>query len=267
MDTTVLVDALLKNGATKAIARDALSRSVSRLPVYAIKEFRLGPLNNHIWLHNKLASSASLSEAFEALHSMSMTPRRYTTATAIEALRDGLSKLPSLDKFAAEYGSATSTDAALCDSLRLSTKAKILGAWQKRRSMTSSVGFELSCFNESDPVELPSGLLKFQPAGCQKDRDCAVQDALRGRASELKTLELATANAEKRETQRRHQVLRKLRRKPNQQLSANECRALGDAVFALAAHEGETVLTTNTRDHEPLCTALGKTCSRPEEIL
>lgn len=84
IDTTVLTDALLKDDAR---AKAALDRyDWTGLPVYAIKEFRAGPLKNWIWFYNILFNN-SYPNALRALHRMAFTPKRYTTLTAIEAIR------------------------------------------------------------------------------------------------------------------------------------------------------------------------------------
>src|SRR5208337_350174 len=89
IDTTVLTDALIKTGEVRKSAIEAIRKfSVTELPVFAIKEFKAGPLKNFAWMHNKLVTVASFERALDALHRMSRTPRRYTTSTAIEALRE-----------------------------------------------------------------------------------------------------------------------------------------------------------------------------------
>src|SRR5690606_432649 len=89
VDTTVLTDALLKTGGVANAARESLKRfERTELPVYAIKEFKAGPLKNFVWMHNKLVETRSFSGALKKLHAMSRTPRRYTTSTAIEALQE-----------------------------------------------------------------------------------------------------------------------------------------------------------------------------------
>ena len=53
LDTTILVEALLKSRARRRKAADAVRQfSSSMLPVYAIKEFKCGALETYVWLHN-----------------------------------------------------------------------------------------------------------------------------------------------------------------------------------------------------------------------
>jgi hypothetical protein len=68
VDTTVLTDALLKQGPQGAVARGALKTySETILPVYAIREFKAGPLNYWVWLHNKLVLTKSVSKTLDAI--------------------------------------------------------------------------------------------------------------------------------------------------------------------------------------------------------
>src|SRR5260370_20693986 len=89
VDTTVFTDAALKGSPYNKTARAALKRfTETDLPVYAIKEFKAGPLSHYVWLHNKFATLKSFYKTLDALHGMSMAPRKYRTATALEALSD-----------------------------------------------------------------------------------------------------------------------------------------------------------------------------------
>ena len=52
VDTTILTDVLLKKGEAHDDALAALAKfDVTQLPLYAIKEFKRGPLNNYRWMY------------------------------------------------------------------------------------------------------------------------------------------------------------------------------------------------------------------------
>src|SRR5271169_2051212 len=88
VETTVLTDALLKSGVPSRTAKRAIARfETSLLPLYAIKEFKAGPLRAFVWVHNKLVAGRSFSATLDVLQRLSRTPQRYLTSTAIEALR------------------------------------------------------------------------------------------------------------------------------------------------------------------------------------
>ncbi len=74
VDTTVLTDATLKIGDVAKIAKIAIKRyGKTQLPVYAIKEFKAGPLKNFVWLHN-LLTQYPLDYVLEKLRKSSLSP-------------------------------------------------------------------------------------------------------------------------------------------------------------------------------------------------
>src|SRR5437764_7115047 len=154
IDTTVLTDALLKPGHLGSAARAALRRyDVTELPVYAIKEFKAGPLKNFIWFHNKLVLLKSYARSLEVLQRMSLSPKRYTTATALEALQGAAyaSRNLTSSDLRAMYGDKAKLDSILCDRYRLAIRVAIEKAWRRRRSLTTDIVIPLSCYKEVSP--------------------------------------------------------------------------------------------------------------------
>lgn len=268
VDTTILTDILLKPSEKGKIAKEALDKfKASLLPVYAIKEFKAGPLYNFTWMHNKLASTGSFTDSLHALHRMSMTPRRYTTSTAIESLieaatatiKNGVTNKSLSEK----YGAKASTDATLCAIFQLSIKTSIYKSWKRRRSVTTEIVQPLSCYKETDPID-QKGLIELTSTKCKPENGCCLGSELRIRNKDLKTLTHTIKNLlGKSENDKRHKVLHEISRKPNQPVSEDYCRGLGDAYFALFCPDDADILTTNIRDHKPLAAALGKDAVTP----
>jgi hypothetical protein len=266
VDTTILADSLLKNGERARAARAALRRfEKTELPVYAIKEFKAGPLKNFCWFHNKLALLGSYEKALDALHRMSLTPKRYTTATAIEALKGAAARMRSanLQSLVQKYGKAANIDNFLCDQYRLSLKTKILKAWRYRRQVTTDIAYPLSCYEEVELSEI-NRVLSVEPTSCKLATECCLGPELRKRTTDLEKLRNAILRQPKsNENDRRSKALRQLIRKPKAAVSAQTCRDLGDAYFALFCPNESVILTTNTKDHGPLATALNKNVVAP----
>ena len=267
LDTTIVTDALLKSGAPKQAARRALQRyEVTELPVYAIKEFKAGPLKNFAWMHNKLATLGSFQRALDALHRMSRTPKRYTTSTAIEALRDATSSIAkqTTGDLVKKYGNSANHDAVLCDEFRLAIKTAIIKAWKARRRLATRVVHELPCYTEVDLLE-ERGLLVVERTRCDPNPECSLAVALKARPTDLRKLKGITETQPQRpELQRRSRTLRQLFRRPKMPMTEAMCRDLGDAYFAFFAPHDSTILTTNERDHEPLAAVLGKNIATPQ---
>jgi len=73
-----------------------------------------------------------------------------------------------------------------------------------------------------------------------------------------KLIEVLEKLPPKNENEQRKKVLKSLLRKPKEPLDNNQCRSLGDAVFALLCPSSSVISTTNVKDHLPLAQALNK---------
>lgn len=269
LDTTVLTDILLNSGEAKTIALKAINcYCETYLPVYAIKEFKAGPLKNFAWIHNKLVTTGSYEKSIDALQRMSRTPRRYTTSTALQALREAsksIGKQTSTDLLK-KYGESASIDKILCDEFRLVLKFKIVTAWKKRRKVSTDITTPLPCYREVAPYE-KRGLIELNPKVCDSENECSMSSALKSKPEELRKMRDAIMDSEKPENIRRSKILRQLYRKPNALLQDKECRNLGDVIFAFFAPSDAEILTTNIRDHGPLAESLGKTAISPQQVV
>lgn len=266
VETTILVDALLKEGEKKKAATKALGMfSETLLPVYAIKEFKAGALTYFVWVHNKLVETKSYDDTLAAIQKIAMSPKKYLPATAVEALAvigKDYKKLP-LGQLAEKYGEAATLDAMLCDHARLSVKRRIAKAWRQRRQLTHRVVFELPCYAEPEPSFEGSGQLDLAPTACEKGKQCCIAKA-HNESADVATLERAVPTGTgRREDSKRKAALKLIRL--GRPFSHGDCRALGDAVFALQCPDDAAILTTNSRDHRPLAEALGKKVLTPSE--
>lgn len=267
VDTTVLTDALLKVGPLNAAATAAIqSFTETQLPVYAIKEFKAGPLTHFVYFHNKLVETNSYVTALQSLARLAATPQRAKLATSIEALATAENDIAAelSQEVQSKYGASSEPDRVQCDVHRLALKRRIFNSWRNRRGVTTSIVLPLSCYAETGPVESRNGLIGLPNRVCPKGADCCLRAELIKEPDALQKLRNAIDSQDpKRENQKRAQVLRKLKRTPDRPISDNECRNLGDAVFAFFAPADAKILTTNVKDHEPLAQALGKSVQKP----
>jgi len=265
VETTVLTDLLLKRGELNERAATALKRfEETLLPVYAIKEFKAGPLRNFVWLHNKLVVLDSFEAALDALQRISRTPRRYLTSTAIEALKTSaysISKTKGSELFE-KYGPDSDLDSIQRDEYRLALKTAVIKAWRRRKRSFSAVVQPLSCYTEVAPQE-QRGLLILEPVRCSPENGCCLGPELAKAPGVLEALKKATEQIDNAEHRRRSKTLHEIARKPNLPVSESQCRALGDAIFAFFAPADSVILTTNMRDLQPLAEAIGKTAEAP----
>lgn len=266
LDTTILVDVLLKPNGRGKVAKEALKRFIrTELPVYAIKELKAGALRYFVWMHNKLATTNSYVLSLEALHSISITPQRHLTSTAIEALKESAEELRNLtnENLVEKYGAKASLDVSLADNFRITLKYRIIKAWKKRREISTIVVQPLTCYEEKEPTE-KRGLLDLEPKKCKPEKECCLALELREKLDKLDVLQETIKNlSDKPENTKRRSTLREIVRKPKQNISEDYCRGLGDAYFSLFCPNDCVILTTNIKDHKPLAESLGKNAELP----
>lgn len=267
VDTTIVADALLKPGSALSSAAHAALRRYKRteLPVYAIRELKAGPIANMVWFHNKLVITGSYHKSIEALQRSSLTPRRYLTATALDALRASAyrTRTMTLTDLVRRYGENAKADAVDRDRCRLALRTLIAKAWLRRRQVTSDVVLPIPCYREVAPFE-ERGLLVIEPKACEPRPECSLAARLKERPEDLQRLRDAVDRGPSTpENKRRSKALRRLVRKPKTPMTFDDCRDLGDAFFAFFCPPDAAILTTNQRDHAPLAAALGKTVEIP----
>jgi len=150
VETTVLTNLLLKPGSSKhAKAQAALGRyESSLLPVYAIKEWKAGPLDHYAYVHDKLAVTRSLADtigAITAIHPLSP----YRKNTSLEAL-EAAARLDATAE--PETGrDYRSRDEENADRYRLALASLIVRSWRKRRKIAKETIQDLECYTEAEP--------------------------------------------------------------------------------------------------------------------
>jgi hypothetical protein len=268
VDTTVLADVLLKPSGLGKAAKAALDRfDETELPVYAIKEFKSGPVRGYIWAHNALVQEQSFTGALRNLQALYRSKQRNLPSTAMEALTEAQASFGRMTSASLleKYGAAASADKIQSDAYRLRIRTLVIRGWQRRRNVTTRVVVPLSCYDEVNIIENgPKGMLDYHPHRCPAEGECALAQFLRTHLDQVEKLrDVVKSLPQSDEQRRRYHALHDITRKPKHQITEKMCRSLGDAVFALLAPNDSVILTTNTRDHEPLASALGKMVERP----
>jgi hypothetical protein len=242
---------------------------VTELPLYAIKEFKLGPLYYFVFVHNKLVLERSFSGLLGALSITAQGPQRYRISTSLEALQVAAERenARTPQDFIKGYGHLANADAIIADKYRLSLRRIIVQAWKKRRDIATSVVLPLSCYQEVAPY-IEDGILKLDPQDCV-DKECCLAGMLKQDIKSLQAIKAIlrslSANSGKREHQRQYQIVTDIIRKQREPVTRKMCRGLGDVIFAIFCPRDAVILTTNVADHEPLAAALGKSVDSPAD--
>jgi len=263
VDTTILVDRLLKFGNQRTRAQRSLARyERTELPVYAIKEFRAGPFYNLAWAHNKLVELKSVPELIRIIGRWRAKPNLVSTILEFYANSQDIIGPKSLPELNAKYAGSVSHDDFQCRVLRLNLESTLRRAWVRRRRVTSETIQELPCFDEAKPI-MKAGLFDQERMGCKPSGECALVSSLRANPEHCRVLREISKAQESPEGRRRAKALRKVVRTPAAGFGDKDCRNLGDAYFAFFCPRDSVILTTNTRDHSPLASGLGKTVEKP----
>jgi hypothetical protein len=260
IETTILTDLLLKPKTPKqARATAALQRfDETLLPVYSIKEWKAGPLAHFARVHDKLLLTGSLKDTLVAI---SIVPAGYRKSTSTEAIAAAAVSAESRLK---TYVGLGSRDQDMADCYRYALYSLIKRSWRKRRTITDKVVDDLDCYTEVEPKIDRTGLLDLEPKLCEERRECCLAERLKSRPDLLEKLRSSIpSNSQRPEDTKRRQALKRLIKHPTQLLDRDDCRSLGDAIFAFFCPEGAVVLTTNIRDHGPLAESIGKHAEKP----
>lgn len=265
IDTSVMTDALLKQREAGVVARKAIAGfKETQLPVYAIKEFKAGPLRYYVWFYNKVLTTSSWGDAVESIRAIAATPQRNRLSTALQALAEFEhsigSALPA--EVAAKYPGNSRSEVTRAEA-KIWLKTIILRAWRNRRKISTTVVAPLTCYRESDLRISPSGAIDDKPVVCSVRDCCMRQDFIKEPTALGNLLKACDDLPDKAETTKRRQALRQLVRTPKRELSEKDCRALGDAVFSFFCPADAVILTNNLVDHGPLAKAVNKQALKP----
>lgn len=224
--------------------------------MYAIKEWKAGPLSTFAYLHDKLVTTRSLHRTIDALSVL----RGYRLSTSVEALAAAEAPKPGPRPIVA----GSTEDQRSADRVRLALRSLILRSWRGRRKVTTDVVQDLSCYTETEPQIGRDGLFDLAPVKCEPENECALATALKSRPDLLEALRRATPeNSMRSEDRKRRKALKLLIHRPKDALDRDSCRALGDAVFSFFCPDDAVILTTNIKDHGPLAQSIGKTATTP----
>jgi len=265
LDTTIIVNILLKRNELHDRCRAALQRFDSAsFPAYALKEMKAGPLHAWIWLHNRCVTDRSYERVVRAIHAMARTRQKNLADSALEAVAEtGASKRMKMGSLVEKYGASATEDVVHCDRMRLGLQRRITQAWRQPFALEADISNPLPCF-EIGEFTIKRGLIEFARLSCDWKRGCEIAAQMSREPEKVVALRKVTeSDPSRRESNKRSQSLRHIVRTPNRPMNDNQCRAIGDAVFAFFTPADSVILTTNIKDHRPLAAALGKRAEEP----
>lgn len=251
----------------------AAANPIAETPTYAARELLAGPISSLCTAHNKLLDATTVADAFFKVNSLpAVSGRTKSTQLAglVHALAASLSTAPgplTVAQLNQPLDGLIKT--RMQDDLALDIARKWAAILEND---VMKVTQPLGCFALTDlGVDQVSGALRG-PNGrfsCDPKSSCSAAHFLHGKQADVQKLiavlrpPKAKGVPQKHESVRRRSALKSLVASGPGKFGKKDCRAIGDAYFAVMCPPGSDVLTTNLSDHIPLCAALGKTAKEP----
>lgn len=265
LDTTIVVNIADKNDPqyTKSSAYIATNQPAI-MPYYALRELLVGYVQILCDSHNAIQASDNPAEALIALLRLNPMQGRKKEAR-IKILAEELKGCFDAN----QTGQRDQLNREMLQSLAL----RVNSVWRRAKRINGvSLKQPLGCFNDGKITYGESGELRGpnDSFNCHKDKRCAAAGYLSDDQNVLlKLIEALHPNnlpldvANKNENQKRRKALKELQTNGPKKFNKGRCRALGDAYFAAMCPPGSVVLTSNLKDHEPLCEILNKKAVEP----
>ena len=263
LETTIMVDALCKDKATKGKILEMLSRyDKSYTSNYARMEFKKGYLQNLIYLHGKVVNSAGVAEVFEAISKLSATPLRHKLGTTLELMTNfygniGKTRLPEVLK---KYGDIT-LDEYQKEMLESYLSTLIRRSWRNFDTVVDEVINPTNCFVDIQPPQKKGKIFDNKPRTCDKsERKCQVRQFFNNNSADFckiltKLKELPEPDTE---TSARRKSLKKILRVKNREIAKEDCWNCGDAIMVIEAPRDSDIFNNNEKHFIPVCEAVGK---------
>lgn len=228
-------------------------------PYYALRELLAGHVQILCEAHNIIQAAENHAEALMALLRRSPAEGRKKEAR-LQAYSTALA-----NTFAANpLGGRGDQKREMLEAIAL----RVNRLWRRaHRIKNVKLSQSLGCFNDGKITYGTAGELRGpnDSFGCIKSERCAAAAYLYDNKSDLIKMidalhpsKLDPSVATKNENQQRRKALKELLDKGPKEFDKGRCRALGDAYFAAMCPAGSVVVTSNTKDHIPLCVALNK---------
>lgn len=213
-------------------------------------------------------AARTVAALHEWVATLRMSPNRQ--ASVQESVRLGLARFgrETPRSLAALGLRDSSMDEIQLSRLELDLRIRVLRAWKERASLGTEPFAPLACYRgDSETQEITidkRGKFDLGARGCSGA--CAM--AARFRESPETVEKLISACAEKAGALAKSAgQMRRALDEVTAEVSSDECRAFGDAVYSFLCPPGGAVLTTNLRDHRVLAAAVDRAVASPAELL
>ena len=273
LETTAAIDATFKSFPKLLALIKSSEKSLSSH--YVKMEIKKGFLYNLVLLHNKAVECDSIVQVQQFVSNLASSPRRYYLGAVLDTFniywQNNENNRP--DDLKAKYGNIP-----MGDILRTET-INFLRIWLRLLlpridKMVDKVVNPMKCFMDLKGPELKGDLFDNKPAECSASTtECEIHKFFRENIKDfdaiLARLKAIPENERDPETKRRMAALNRIIKKrvrravsgltfSNKSQDEQLCWECGDAIHAVLATNGSSVVNRNGRHFDPICETIGR---------
>lgn len=271
IETTAVIDVIFKSFPEAQVILESSDKIFTSQ--YSKMEIKRGFLNYLVLLYNKLVQSEDMSSVQQYVSNLNQTPRRYHLGAILDALtvfwRQIEEQRPA--EFIGKYGNIP-----ISVIIKRETES-FLKIWIRRLlpkvdKMANEILNPMDCFVDIKQPEIHKGLFTNKPSTCPESvQECTIKQYFEENIVSfnkiLELLEKIPSDQIDGETQKRISSLKKIIKKlpystrkfSNYSQDEKLCWSCGDAIQAVMAPHGVSVVNRNERHYRIICQAIGKT--------
>jgi len=273
LETTAVIDATFKSFPELLSLIKSSEKSISSH--YVKMEIKKGFLYNLVLLHNKAIECDSIAQVQQFVSNLASSPRRYYLGAVLDSFnvywQNNENNRP--DDLKAKYGNIPMGNILRKETINF-LKMWIRLLLHKIDNMVAEIVNPMKCFVDLRSPELKGDRFDNKPTECPASTvECEIQkffsDNIEDFDSILAGLRAIPEKDRDPETTKRmaalNRIIKKRVRRANSGLTFSNksqdeqlCWACGDAIHAVVAPKGSSVVNRNGRHYDPICNSIGR---------
>jgi hypothetical protein len=273
LETTAAIDATFKSFPELLALIKSSEKPLSSH--YVKMEIKKGFLYNLVLLHNKAVECDSFSQVQQFVSNLASSPRRYYLGAVLDASKVYWQNYENNrpDDLKAKYGNIPMGDIQRRETINF-LRIWIRMLLPRIDKMVGEVMNPMKCFVDLKGPELKDDLFDNRPAKCPASTtECEIHRFFEKNIKDfdaiLARLRALPDNERDPETLKRMAALNRIIKKrvrravsglifSNKSQDEQLCWACGDAIHAVLAPKGSSVVNRNGRHYDPICESIGR---------
>lgn len=269
LETTAVIDALFKKFPQLQDLINSSDKTVSSQ--YVKMEIRKGFLQNLVMLHNKAVHCDSISQVQQFAGNLSSSYDKYYLGAVLAALAAFFTRIENQrpDDLKVKYGNRPIPESQLKQLINF-LRFWIRMFMQKIDKMVAEIMNPMQCFIDLEAPKLKDNLFDNRKILCSMSaNECDIYKFFASNENDftaiLDGLKAMPEKDKDSETSKRQIAINKLRKKikrnnffSNKTQDENTCWDCGDAIHAVLAPKGSSVVNRNRRHFDPICSFIDR---------